>query len=199
MQETFGDEVAEKFGEDGNFFGAVMTGVFTDEEEKKDEKEKSETEKLKDEVAELKEKKAELEKSLNLPDAKKEETASVNRNAGPMQELTNYPILGDDSIMAEKEHGTCSKKVQPDLKFGVDFSTADRLCCFNRTLSEKSGYAFEDDKTWVDDLKLEAQMGSTATYYDSVTGKPLFIAPKGRTVEQFLEESKQHGWPSFRD
>ena len=33
----------------------------------------------------------------------------------------------------------------------------------------------------------------------SVTGKPLFSAPRGRTFEAFVKESKVHGWPSFRD
>ncbi len=37
------------------------------------------------------------------------------------------------------------------------------------------------------------------TFYDSVTGKPLYIAPKGRTWQEFLDESRTHGWPSFRD
>ena len=37
------------------------------------------------------------------------------------------------------------------------------------------------------------------TYYDSVTGKPLFTAPKGRTWDEFHQESLAHGWPSFRD
>merc|ERR1712125_156004 len=37
------------------------------------------------------------------------------------------------------------------------------------------------------------------TFYDSVTGKPLFIAPRGRTFDAFLQESRAHGWPSFRD
>lgn len=37
------------------------------------------------------------------------------------------------------------------------------------------------------------------TYYDSVTGQPLFRAPVGRTVQEFIDESKAHGWPSFRD
>ena len=37
------------------------------------------------------------------------------------------------------------------------------------------------------------------TYFDSVTGKPLFIAPQKRTFKDFLEESRAHGWPSFRD
>ena len=32
-----------------------------------------------------------------------------------------------------------------------------------------------------------------------VSGKPLFIAPRGRTFEEFKAESISHGWPSFRD
>ena len=36
-------------------------------------------------------------------------------------------------------------------------------------------------------------------YYDPVTGRPLFRAPVGRSREDFLAESKAHGWPSFRD
>ncbi len=37
------------------------------------------------------------------------------------------------------------------------------------------------------------------TFYDSVTGKPLFKAPTGRTADEFIDESEKHGWPSFRD
>ena len=37
------------------------------------------------------------------------------------------------------------------------------------------------------------------TFYDSNTGKPLFYAPRGRTFDEFVAESKAHGWPSFRD
>ena len=42
-------------------------------------------------------------------------------------------------------------------------------------------------------------MGTEVIFFDSVTGKPLFAAPRGRTWVQFIEESKAHGWPSFRD
>lgn len=37
------------------------------------------------------------------------------------------------------------------------------------------------------------------TFYDSNTGKELFYAPRGRSWKSFVIESKQHGWPSFRD
>ena len=41
--------------------------------------------------------------------------------------------------------------------------------------------------------------GGTVEYFDAVTGKRLFMAPKGRQMSAFLEESRSHGWPSFRD
>ena len=56
-------------------------------------------------------------------------------------------------------------------------------------------YAFTEGISWEEELRTKGEL----TYYDSVTGKPLFVGPRGRTVEEFLEESKKHGWPSFRD
>lgn len=99
--------------------------------------------------------------------------------------------------MSQKEHGTSAKPVMKDLKYGCDFDTADRICNFNRHFAEYAGYAFQNPRTWLSTL--EAAGDKEITYYDSVTGKPLFIAPRGRTTAQFVAESKQHGWPSFRD
>jgi hypothetical protein len=45
----------------------------------------------------------------------------------------------------------------------------------------------------------EVSRTEPTTYYDSVTGKPLFRAPIGRSMDEFLAESNVHGWPSFRD
>ena len=101
--------------------------------------------------------------------------------------------------MNEKGHGTTTKPVQDDLKYGCDFSTADRICCFNRHYAEHSGYAFQQPRTWIEEITSAENSDKEITYYDSVTGKPLFIAPRGRTTQAFLEESKKHGWPSFRD
>lgn len=36
-------------------------------------------------------------------------------------------------------------------------------------------------------------------YFDPISGKVLFRAPIGRTMSEFIAESKNHGWPSFRD
>lgn len=45
----------------------------------------------------------------------------------------------------------------------------------------------------------EVSRDKPTIYYDSVTGKPLFVAPIGRSMDEFLAESNVHGWPSFRD
>lgn len=101
--------------------------------------------------------------------------------------------MGDESIMSKKAHGTCPKPVMKDLLWGCKWDTADKICCFNRHFAEHSGYW--KTTSWKDDIA----HGNEVTYRDSVTGKPLFVAPKGRSVDEFIAESNSHGWPSFRD
>jgi peptide methionine sulfoxide reductase MsrB len=103
-------------------------------------------------------------------------------------------VMGTEDIMSKKAHGTSDTPVQDNLRWSVDQQTADRICNFNRHYAEHSGY-FEGSTKFMD----EARKGGQITFYDSNTGKPLFIAPKGRTMEEFLVESRAHGWPSFRD
>jgi peptide methionine sulfoxide reductase MsrB len=75
--------------------------------------------------------------------------------------------------------------------------TNNIFLCF--PLTESSTY-FERRTTLEDDARAELQESKEITFYDSNTGKPLFfLAPRGRTFDQFLKESKNHGWPSFRD
>ena len=69
--------------------------------------------------------------------------------------------------------------------YGCDFETADRICCYNRHYAEHSGY-FMMKTRW----DKEVDKTKETTYYDSVTGKPLFIAPRGRSFEAFIKESK---------
>merc|ERR1711927_82522 len=45
----------------------------------------------------------------------------------------------------------------------------------------------------------ESEASGEISFYDSNTGNELFVAPKGRSFEQFVKESRVHGWPSFRD
>ena len=61
--------------------------------------------------------------------------------------------------------------------------------------AENSGY-WERSTSFLDD---ESMTTGEITFYDSNTGEPLFYAPRGRSWESFVRESKAHGWPSFRD
>lgn len=101
--------------------------------------------------------------------------------------------MGDESIMEAKDHGTSKVPVQNNLRWKCDRKLADRICNFNRHYAENSGY-------WSSKTTFSKEAGEEPiTFYDSNTGKPLFIAPKGRTMSEFLSESRNHGWPSFRD
>jgi len=83
--------------------------------------------------------------------------------------------------------------MQP-LRWSADWKTADRICCFNRHYAEYAGY-------WQSTTfgKEQSAASGEITFYDSITGKPLFIAPRGRSFDDFVHESTSHGWPSFRD
>lgn len=103
-------------------------------------------------------------------------------------------VYGDESIMSQKTHGTSEKPVQNELLYGVSNKLADKISNYNRQFAEFAGYF---RSTSFEDVVLEAK--GPVTFYDSVTGKPLFVAPIGRSAEQFVQESEVHGWPSFRD
>ena len=82
---------------------------------------------------------------------------------------------------------------EPSTNLQVEL--ADQICNFNRHYAENSGY-WERSTTF---LQEEAQPTGELQFYDSNSGKPLFSAPRNRSWEQFVRESKSHGWPSFRD
>jgi len=103
-------------------------------------------------------------------------------------------VPGDESIMRPKAHGTSETPVQLNLRWDVDNDQANQICNHNRHFAEFSGY-------WKT-TPLYAEVTSSdepITYFDSNTGKPLFIAPQGRSMAEFVAESSKHGWPSFRD
>merc|ERR1712138_113146 len=90
--------------------------------------------------------------------------------------------------------GTSATPVQKDLRWNCDVQTADRICNFNRHYAEFAGY-WEQTSF----LKEESEASGEISFYDSNTGNELFTAPRGRSCEQFVKESRVHGWPSFRD
>jgi len=99
--------------------------------------------------------------------------------------------------MSEKKHGTSDTPVQENLRWNCDKKVADRIFNFNRHYAESSGYW--TSTKFLEEAKKEYDEKGEINFYDSNTGKLLFVAPKGRSFEDFAKESRAHGWPSFRD
>ena len=96
--------------------------------------------------------------------------------------------------MAPKKNGTSHTPVQENLRYGCDRELADKICNFNRHYAEHSGYFLQTN--WLQEIP---QDENATIYYDSNSGHPLFMAPQSRSFKAFLQESINHGWPSFRD
>ena len=110
--------------------------------------------------------------------------APLDANAEDLKLGGNIKFAGED-IMIGKAHGTSVTPVQEELRYGVSNKLADKICNFNRHFAEYSGYftgtSFEETVRNSD---------GPVTFYDSNSGKPLFVAPIGRSVDEFIEESK---------
>jgi hypothetical protein len=53
-----------------------------------------------------------------------------------------YPVpcvMGEESIMSPKAHGTSATPVQSNLRWDCDVKVADRICNFNRHYAEYRG------------------------------------------------------------
>eukprot|EP00040_Diaphanoeca_grandis_P029760 m.175001 g.175001 ORF g.175001 m.175001 type:complete len:497 (-) comp31794_c0_seq1:75-1565(-) len=112
--------------------------------------------------------------------------------AEPPFEVGGELISGESTIMDTKQFGSCPHAIT-HLRWECDVVVANRIACHNSNDAEHSGYWLETP------FIVEQQNATTTTFYDSVTGKPLFVAPIGRTWDEFVAESTKHGWPSFRD
>ena len=53
----------------------------------------------------------------------------------PVPPGQKLPILGGEEIMSKKAHGTSEAPVQPNLRYGCDVDTADRICRYTFILT----------------------------------------------------------------
>jgi len=79
------------------------------------------------------------------------------------------------------------------LNATLDYDVANWICCNNHRYAEDKGYLASPEV----DLFSRLDHNKETVFYDSVCGIPLFIAPRGRSFEEFEKESLHHGWPSF--
>jgi len=110
---------------------------------------------------------------------------------------------------------TCSGKVQSNLRFNISAChAADKLpfplaqgeslpegiCCDSafKAYAEPRFTFSRPDVALYSAMNATTSTDGTTTFYDSVCGIPLFVAPRGRSFEEFKADTDEHGWPSFR-
>lgn len=62
---------------------------------------------------------------------------------GPGRSYPEPCVMGEESIMAPKAHGTSDVPVQKELRWECDAEVADRVCNFNRHNAEYRGKSRE--------------------------------------------------------
>jgi len=120
------------------------------------------------------------------------------------------PVVPSVELIPD-DYKTCSGAVQDGLRFNMSSRTqayglavpvsdgeslAEAVCCDSRV----KPYA-EPQYTYVaPDISLYEHLDESGvtTFYDSVCGLPLFMAPMNRTLDEFKADTDEHGWPSFR-
>ena len=134
------------------------------------------------------------------------QSAKVDGDSSPIRDIVGgdpdkkmYPLVGPNEIMRQKGHGTFTQPVQSKLRYGCDGKLADKICNFNRHSAENPTYFASRPRNFTKAVAKAKKENRPITFYDSNTGLPLFTAPRGRTMDEFIKESKAHGWPSFRD
>lgn len=105
---------------------------------------------------------------------------------------------------------TCTGAVQKNLRYNISLQTsedlpfpvsageslADAVCCDKRF----APYAEPRGLFATPPVNLFSRMSKhgETTFYDSVCGIPLFVAPRNRSLADFQADTTEHGWPSFR-
>jgi peptide methionine sulfoxide reductase MsrB len=108
-------------------------------------------------------------------------------------------VLLLSSVLTASSEEQCMGEVpMTDLLYGTaaHYDVAERICCNNHVFAEY--YGFHADVAFWPVLDANNAAGKKTVFYDSVCGKPLFVAPVGRSYSSFKKESLDHGWPSFR-
>ena len=123
-----------------------------------------------------------------------------------------YSIIAITTInISIAYNSSCSHSTQRKLLYNVDSYSAasvglpdgdsnetlpEAICCDlqYRNYAEPNGFfSYPDVKLF----KSISKCGLT-TFFDSVCGLPLFVAPQNRTFQDWERDTNDHGWPSFR-
>jgi len=128
---------------------------------------------------------------------------SCKPGGGPRRPMTRYMLhqLLSLAVALASIATAQTDCLQPSLRYGCDAYRSQYawVCCANQHWAEDKH--FHQTVHFGPGLqKTRDDTGVTEfTFYDAKCGIPLYVAPRGRSFQAFMEETNNHGWPSFRD
>ena len=123
-----------------------------------------------------------LERNLWFFNNESGEYSEVDENSPTFEKYKDELVMNRNGI-------TCKIK-RKNLRWNCSLRLARKICCKNRHNAETKG-SWERNFLFLEDIK------NGLIFYDSKNDKPLFKI--NRNIEDWKLESKNHGWPSFRD
>ena len=103
----------------------------------------------------------------------------------------------DESIMRNQRALASEMTSSSRMRWNVRAATAKQICARNRHGAEWSGL-LNRSQLFIDELNREMDGGGGhVTFFDSAKHHPVFKVHR-RPLREFLEESVEHGWPSFQ-
>ena len=116
-------------------------------------------------------------------------------------DVSPIAITDQNYMASESELAACAARIpQGRLRWGADRRAASEIGC-----SRDHNLGHEKKGSWEKTGLLKAAVraaarNETITFYDTMApGVPLFVAPRDRTMDDFLAESRELGWLCFRD
>ncbi|KAL3923791.1 MAG: hypothetical protein SGILL_001443 [Bacillariaceae sp.] len=120
-------------------------------------------------------------------------------------------VLGESSASSEltSSNSSFGMRVQHDLRWGCDPKLAQRYCnnehdhaSCDTLLDDEEEFDFEIQSSFEEDAVKEVRQRGRIKFYDSSSGKTLFMVRKEspyRTFDDFVQESLAEGFLCFRD
>ena len=115
-------------------------------------------------------------------------------------DVSPIAIVDQDYMASDAERRSCAARIpQQRLRWGASRQEASNVGCWSAIHGGHEAQGYWETTGLPRAAERAGARNATITFYDTATSKPLFVAPRNRTMSDFLSESRSLGWLSFRD
>jgi len=104
-------------------------------------------------------------------------------------------VRAKESLLTKKNHRSSTLRTEKVLRWNIHSKFANKICNHNNHKLAEDKWYYMVTADFLEDTDNQDPI----VFFDVNTGKHLFTAPLGRSKKEFLAETYEHGWPSFRD